>query len=213
MSYKVAYIDEVDSDIRSFKRSVLLRANTKFEVIVIKPNDDINETVKEILASSVDAIVSDFKLSEEAPTVHYNGSDIIKAILDIREDFPVFILTSFEQDAEDKGSDVNIVYEKVDVQESSKFFDKVILQIKKHKAKIESAEIRILDLKKKQEEDSLTMSEEQELLDLDSLVSKSLDKRGYIKEDIRISSNTDRLQELIKKADDIIDAINKQKNQ
>jgi len=213
MTYKVAYIDEVDVDIRSFKRSVFLRANTKFEVIVVKPKDDIDETVKEILSSSVDAVVSDFKLSEEAPTVHYNGSDIIKAILKIREDFPVFILTSFEQDAEDKGSDVNIVYEKVEVQESPKFFDKVVLQIKKHKAKIESAEIRIIELKKQQQYSSLTMSEEQELLDLDSIVSKSLDKRGFIKEDIRVSSNTDRLQELIKKADDIIDAINKQKNQ
>ena len=162
MNYKVAYIDEVDSDIRSFKRSVLLRANTKFEVVVVKPKEDINETVKDILDSSVDAIVSDFKLSEEAPNVHYNGSDIINAILEIREDFPVFILTSFEQDAEDKGSDVNIVYEKVDVQESSKFFDKVIHQIKKHKAKIESAEIRILELKEKQKDDTLTMSEEQE---------------------------------------------------
>jgi DNA-binding NarL/FixJ family response regulator len=211
MNYKVAYIDEVDSDIRSFKRSVLLRANTKFEVVVVKPKEDINETVKDILDSSVDAIVSDFKLSEEAPNVHYNGSDIINAILEIREDFPVFILTSFEQDAEDKGSDVNIVYEKVDVQESSKFFDKVIHQIKKHKAKIESAEIRILELKEKQKDDTLTMSEEQELLDLDSLVSKSLDKRGFIKDDIRVSTNTDRLQALINKADDIIEAINKQK--
>lgn len=212
MNYKVAYIDEVDSDIRSFKRSVLLRANTKFEVVVIKPKEDINETVREILSSSVDAIVSDFKLSEEAPMVHYNGSDVINAILGIREDFPVFILTSFEQDAEDKGSDVNIVYEKVDVQESSKFFDKVVHQIKKHKAKIESAETRLIELKEKQKNTSLTMTEEQELLDLDSLVSKSLDKRGFIKEDIRVSSNTDRLKALIKKADNIIDAINKQKN-
>ena len=61
MNYKVAYIDEVDSDIRSFKRSVLLRANTKFEVIVVKPKEDINETVKDIFAASVDAIVSDLK--------------------------------------------------------------------------------------------------------------------------------------------------------
>ncbi|WP_437371252.1 hypothetical protein [Maribacter litoralis] len=211
MNYKVAYIDEVDSDIRSFKRSVLLRANTKFEVIVIKPKEDINETVEEILASSVDAIVSDFKLSEEAPQIHYNGSDIINAVLRIRDNFPVFILTSFEQDAEDKGSDVNIVYEKVDVQESSKFFDKVVHQIKKHKSKIESAELRILELKKRQKDNPLTMSEEQELIDLDSLVSNSLDKRGFIQNDIKVSSNTDRLQALINKADDIINAINNKK--
>jgi hypothetical protein len=213
MSYKVVYIDEVDADIRSFTRSVALRANVKFEVIAVKPKEDIAETVVEIFSNFPDAIVADFRLSEEAPDVHYNGSDVIKEILSIRENFPVFILTSFEEDAEDKGFDVNIIYEKVDVQESSKFFDKVILQIKKHKAKIESAEIRILELKQIQQKNPLTMSEEQELIDLDSLVSKSLDKRGFIKDDIRTSSNTDRLQTLIKKADDIIDAINKQEEQ
>jgi DNA-binding NarL/FixJ family response regulator len=213
MSYKVVYIDEVDADIRSFKRSVALRANEKFEVIPIKPKEDILETVEEIFSAFPDAVVADFRLSEEAPEVHYNGADVIKEILTIREDFPVFILTSFEEDAEDKGFDVNIIYEKVDVQESSKFFDKVILQIKKHKARIESAEVRIIELQKKLSEESLTSSEEQELMDLDSLVSKSLDKRGFIQENIRISSNTDRLQALIKKADDIIEAISKQKNQ
>ena len=46
MSYKVAYIDEVDSDIRSFKRSVLLRANTKFEVIVIDNHSNDNKFVE-----------------------------------------------------------------------------------------------------------------------------------------------------------------------
>ena len=209
MSYKVVYIDEVDADIRSFKRSVALRANEKFDVISVKPKEDIIETVREIFSNFPDAIVADFRLSEEAPDVHYNGSDVIKEILSIRENFPVFILTSFEEDAEDKGFDVNIIYEKVEVQESSKFFDKVILQIKKHKSKIESAEIRIIELKKIQKDSSLTMSEEQELIDLDSLVSKSLDKRGFIKKDIKVSTNTDRLQALIKKADDIIDAINK----
>ena len=212
MSYKVVYIDEVDADIRSFKRSMALRANEKFEIIAIKPREEISETIDEVFSAFPDAIVADFRLSEEAPQVHYNGSDVIKEILSIRENFPVFILTSFEEDAEDKGFDVNIIYEKVDVQESSKFFDKVILQIKKYKARIESAEIRILELRKKMLEDSLTSSEEQELMDLDSLVSKSLDKRGYIQEDLKISSNTDRLQALIKKADDIIDAINNNKS-
>lgn len=146
MKYKVAYIDEVDRDVRSFKRSVFLRANEKFDVITIKPKTSVEDTVLEVFEQFADAVVADFRLSEEDPTVHYNGSDIIKQVLSIRKDFPVFILTSFEDDAVDKGFDVNIVYEKKDIQSDSKFFDKVIIQIKKHKAKIESAEIRLLEL-------------------------------------------------------------------
>lgn len=209
MSYKVAYIDEMDSDIRSFKRSVLLRANEKFEVVAIKPKAEIKETVSVIFENFVDAVVADFRLSEEDPTIHYNGSDLIKEILNIREDFPVFILTSFEDDAVDKGFDVNIVYEKIDVQETSKFFDKVILQIKKYKAKIESAELRILELSDKRKNDLLSNSEEQELLELDSLVEKSLDKKSKLPIDLKISSNSKRLEELLTKADKIIEAIKK----
>lgn len=209
MNYKVAYIDEMDSDIRSFKRSVLLRANEKFEVVAIKPRADINETVSLIFENFVDAVVADFRLSEEDPTVHYNGSDLIKEVLNIRDDFPVFILTSFEDDAVDQGFDVNIVYEKVDVQETSKFFDKVILQIKKHKAKIESAELRILELTEKRKNTPLTNSEEQELLELDSLIEKSLDRKSKMPTDLKASTNSERLEELLNKADKIIEAINK----
>lgn len=209
MSFKVAYIDEMDSDIRSFKRSVLLRANEKFDVVSIKPKADIHETVSLIFENFVDAVVADFRLSEEDPTIHYNGSDLIKEVLFIREDFPVFILTSFEDDAVDKGFDVNIVYEKIDVQETSKFFDKVILQIKKYKAKIESAEIRILELTEKRKTTPLTNSEEEELLELDYLIEKSLDKKSKIPIDLKDSTNSDRLKELINKADEIIEAINK----
>lgn len=209
MSYKVAYIDEMDSDIRSFKRSVLLRANEKFEVVAIKPRADISETVSLIFENFVDAVVADFRLSEEDPTVHYNGSDLIKEILNVREDFPVFILTSFEDDAVDQGFDVNIVYEKVDVQETSKFFDKVILQIKKHKAKIETAELKILELTEKRKNTSLTNSEEQELLELDSLIEKSLDRKSKMPTDLKESTNSERLKELLNKADKIIEAINK----
>lgn len=209
MNYKVAYIDEMDSDIRSFKRSVLLRANEKFEVVAIKPKANINDTVSMIFENFVDAVVADFRLSEEDPTVHYNGSDLIKEVINIRDDFPVFILTSFEDDAVDQGFDVNIVYEKVDVQESSKFFDKVILQIKKYKAKIESAELRILELTEKRKNNPLTNSEEQELLELDSLIEKSLDKKSKMPVDLKATTNSERLEELLNKADKIIEAINK----
>uniref|UniRef100_UPI004049EDAA hypothetical protein n=1 Tax=Gelidibacter sp. TaxID=2018083 RepID=UPI004049EDAA len=209
MSYKVAYIDEMDSDIRSFKRSVLLRANEKFEVVAIKPKANILDTVTLIFESFVDAVVADFRLSEEDPTVHYTGSDLIMEVLEVREDFPVFILTSFEDDAVDKGFDVNIVYEKIDVQESSKFFDKVILQIKKHKAKIEAAEIRILELIEKGKKETLTNSEEEELMELDSLVEKSLDNKSKVPLNIKISSNAERLEKLLNKADEIIEAVKK----
>lgn len=209
MKYKVAYIDEVDRDIRSFKRSVLLRANEKFDVITIKPKPSIEETVSEIFENNVNAVVADFRLSEEDPTVHYNGSDVIRTVLNIRKGFPAFILTSFEDDAVDKGFDVNIVYEKKDIQTDSKFFDKVIIQIKKHLAKIESAEIRLLELIEKKKNSSLSFSEEKEFMDLDELIEESLDNRSAIPENLKLFANAEKLESILKKADEIINEVKK----
>jgi hypothetical protein len=214
MKYTVAYIDEVDSDIRSFKRSVLLRSTEKFDVISYKPRPSINETISEIFENHIDAIVADFRLSEEDPLVHYNGSDVIREILNIRIDFPVFILTSFEDDAIDKGFDVNIVYEKKDIQESSKFFEKVIIQIKKHKAKIELAEVRLIELLKKQNEGEITYLEEEELITLDSFIEKTLDRKSSIPNNFKCNSNSERLNKLIDKTDELINEIKlKKKNE
>ncbi|MCY4160837.1 MAG: hypothetical protein OXC92_07125 [Flavobacteriaceae bacterium] len=209
MKYKVVYIDEVDSEIRSFKRSVKLRANEKFDISVVKPKPTIESTVSEIINQFADAVVADFRLSEEAPEVHYNGSTIIEEILKIRKDFPVFILTSFEDDAIDKGFDVNIVYQKKDILSNSKFFDRVVNQIKKHRVKIKNAETRTLELIKKREQKQLSQQEEYELLELDQFIEERLDQRGLITKDLKTITNSKRLKSLLDKADKILEEIKK----
>lgn len=209
MKYKVVYIDEVDSEIRSFKRSVKLRANEKFDISVVKPKPTIESTVSKIINQFADAVVADFRLSEEAPEVHYNGSTIIEEILKIRKDFPVFILTSFEDDAIDKGFDVNIVYQKKDILSNSKFFDRVVNQIKKHRVKIKNAETRILELIKKREQKQLSQQEEYELLELDQFIEERLDQRGLITKDLKTITNSKRLKSLLDKADKILEEIKK----
>ena len=211
MNYRVAYIDEQDADIRSFKRSVLLRSVEKFEVCSVKPKSSIEDTIVEIFDCGVDAVIADFRLSEEDPTVHYNGSDIVREVLNIRAEFPVFILTSFEDDAIDKGFDVNIVYEKKDIQENGKFFEKVILQIKKHKSKIENAELRLNELLVKKQKEPLNNREEEELIELDSLIEKTLDKRNSIPADFKKITNTEKLRELINKTDELIREVKSKK--
>lgn len=211
MKYKVAYIDEQDADIRSFKRSVLLRSAEKFEVFSVKPKSSIEDTITEIFEGDVDAVIADFRLSEEDPTVHYNGSDIVREVLNIRAEFPVFILTSFEDDAIDKGFDVNIVYEKKDIQENGKFFEKVILQIKKHKSKIENAELRLKELIEKRQKGPLNNREEEELIELDSMIEKTLDKRNSIPPDFKTITNTEKLNELINKTEELIKEVKSKK--
>lgn len=197
--YKIAYVDESASDTRKFQRF----SYNYFEVIPIIPNDTIEETCKAILESHVDAIISDFDFSEQLSTVHYDGTDLVSLFLKKREDFPVFILTSYEDDAISKGEDVNIIYEKKEMDEGEKFLERVKAQIKKYKHKLETEENRLLELISESKKRKLNATEMEELSELDSKIEKALDKESRIPNILRGDKEASDLAELLKKVDEL----------
>lgn len=200
--YKIAYIDESEADIRRFQRF----SYNYFEVIPFIPKDTIEETCNDILESHVDAIVSDFEFSEQLSTVHYDGTNLVSEFLKKRENFPVFILTSFEDDAISKGDDVNIIYEKKEMDEGEKgekFLERVKAQIEKYKHKLETKENRLLELITESKKRKLDAFEKQELAELDSKIEKALDKESQIPNILRDDNEATELSELLKKVDEL----------
>lgn len=197
--YKVAYIDESEADIRRFQRF----SYNYFEVIPFIPKDSIEETCKDILEVHVDAVISDFEFAEQLSTVHYDGTDLVSLFLKKRENFPVFILTSFEGDAILKGEDVNIIYEKKEMDQGEKFLERVKLQIEKYKHKIETDERRIIELISESKKRKLDAFEKQELSELDSKIEKALDKESQIPNILREDKEATDLSELLKKVDEL----------
>lgn len=200
--YKIAYIDESEADIRRFQRF----SYNYFEVIPFIPKDTIEETCNDILESHVDAIVSDFEFSEQLSTVHYDGTNLVSEFLKKRENFPVFILTSFEDDAISKGEDVNIIYEKKEMDEGEKgekFLERVKAQIEKYKHKLETEENRLLELIAESKKRKLNAFEKQELAELDSKIEKALDKESQIPNILRDDNEANELSELLKKVDEL----------
>jgi hypothetical protein len=200
--YKVAYIDEAEPDIRRFQRF----AYNFFEVIPFIPKDSIEETCNAILESHVDAIISDFEFSEQLSSIHYDGTNLVSLILKKRENFPVFILTSFEDDAVSKGEDVNIIYEKKEMDEGEKgekFLERVKAQIDKYKHKLEVDEKKLLELIAESKKRKLNAFEIQELSELDSKIEKALDKESQIPNILRDDKEAEDLAELLKKVDEL----------
>ncbi|CAN5353472.1 hypothetical protein BH09BAC5_BH09BAC5_26940 [soil metagenome] len=195
--YKIAYVDESDADTRKFQRF----SYNYFEVVPIIPNDSIEETCNAILESHVDAIISDFDFSEQLSTIHYDGTDLVSLFLKKREDFPVFILTSYEDDAISKGEDVNIIYEKKEMDEGEKFLERVKAQIEKYKHKLETEENRLLELISESKKRKLNATEIEELSELDSKIEKALDKESRIPNILRADKEASDLAELLKKVD------------
>lgn len=197
--YKIAYIDESEADTRRFQRF----SYNYFEVIPFIPKDSIEETCNAILEAHVDAVISDFEFAEQLSTVHYDGTDLVSLFLKKREDFPVFILTSFEGDAILKGEDVNIIYEKKEMDQGEKFLERVKLQIEKYKHKIETDEKRIIELIAESKKRKLDAFEKQELSELDSKIEKALDKESQIPNILREDEEANDLSELLKRIDEL----------
>jgi hypothetical protein len=205
--HRIAYIDESDSDIRRFQRFSF----NHFEVVALIPKPDINETCNDILTANIEAIVSDFEFAEQLSTIHYDGTDLVSLFLKKREGFPVFILTSFEDDAISKGEDVNIIYEKKEMETGQKFLEKIKNQIEKYKAKLKKNEDRLLWLIQQSKSRKLDSFEIEELIKLDSLIEKSLDNESQIPNILRDDKEAKDLTELLKKVDDLTKKLDKGK--
>jgi len=205
MKFRIAYIDEDQTDIRRFQRF----SYNFFDVIPIIPKDSIEDTCNEILESNVDAIISDFDFAEQLTTVHYDGTDLVSLFLKKREGFPVFILTSYEEDAISKGEDVNIIYEKKEMDEGEMFLERVKAQIEKYRHKLEKDEARLLELIAKSKKRRLDAIEIEELAELDSKIEKSLDIESRITNLLRDDKEASELSELLKKVDELAKSLGK----
>lgn len=194
--YNLIYVDEEKSARNEFMREL----HTDFDITPVEPIHDIDEFIDFILKSNCDGVVTDFRLNEHS-TVGYTGTELVDRLLEVREDFPVFVLTGFPNGDGDVAiahvPDANIVYDKNDLKEERKkslFRDKININIRLHKERISKAERRIEELIAKGE---LTAKEESELVYLDSFLEKSIDKQSSIPESVKQQFLEHKFDELI----------------
>ncbi|WP_422861305.1 hypothetical protein [Flagellimonas sp. W118] len=201
--YRIGYIDESPEDVRAFQRY----ASNHFEVVPIDPKGDIEEMITDIFDSKVRALIVDFDLSEHNNTVHYSGADLVELMHSKVENFPIFILTSYAEDAENKGDDVNIVYEKTLMfEKDERFLNRIKIQIEKFEFKINEKEEKLLSLLNKQ---NLDENEETEIIKLNFEIEKTLDKLNAKPLVQFTPTNEARLKSLIEKVDNLINKIKK----
>ena len=215
--FKVAYIDELGEDIREFQRF----ADDTFDIVPITPVKELDELVSTILDEHVDAIVVDFNLIEfdKTNTINYQGSDVVDRISEKLEDFPIFILTSYDEDAIDNNEDARIVFEKKimyaskeqpEIYEAGIKFKKLInKQIEKYQLRIQEAETKLLVLIEESKTRPLNAFEEQELIKLDGEIERAFDKESQIPDRVREILEEDKLSKLLNKVDELAKKLNK----
>lgn len=211
MKYKVLFIDEEkrqQDEFADFMDSYLERV----ELVCRFPLSGLEETIALIDEIHPDAVVSDFKLNDIKDDIKYNvsfdGSELMDAYLAERPGFPCFVLTSFDDQAIYRSHDLNIVYLKRDLSPSKDdkitFADRIIQKIVCYQTEIAQAQERLNELMELRRTDKATSKDEQELIELDTFLERSLGRKTQVPEGMKELSNMARLNDLIGKAEEIL---------
>lgn len=223
MTYRILFIDEERMAHRSFKKDFLDKNKERFSGEYIFPMATLEEMMGKIFEINPDAVLTDFSLNDKKDdlptiyTVEYNGGEVARELLSRRRNFPVFIATSLGDEAARGGFDVKLIYEKYgsfkesknedhgasDIQHLS-FADKIFYDVQSHKRFLATASEEFDALIEKRELEELSLSDETRIIELDSILESYIDMKSKIPDELRITSNIKRLDDLISKAEQIL---------
>lgn len=170
----IAYVDEHD-DARADFFTDAYQSGLFSEVHVLAPEATLPEMIDKLFELEIDALISDFQLSEATP-VDYNGEILVEALLARRAGFPCFIQTSFDDAALKAADDVNRVYSKnpkASAGGRDQFLQRIILQIERHRMRLaawqaELGELLALDRA------GLNAAQVDRIVELDELIESNM---------------------------------------
>jgi hypothetical protein len=220
--FRVLFIDEEQDSLDDFLDYVEASSRgSEIEPLTELPLEDLDLMIEKIMSLNPDAIIADFNLNEKRVdidyNVPYNGTELLEAFLSIREGFPFFILTAFDEIAINETEDVNKVYVKNILHNSHKenafkakvtFLDRVIASINHYRSKLEKSEEDLLKLLEKKQAGKTNYEDEEKIIELDSFIEKSIDGTSSIPKVHKTSTNVERLGELLNKVDELINKVN-----
>lgn len=181
----IAYVDEAKDERDNFFVDAYDSGLFK-EIFLLHPESNIDELVNKLLDLQIDALVTDFNLSEAGP-LNYNGEQLVSAFLAVRSDFPCFIRTSYDEDALASSDDVNRVYSKNVVHDESAgryLFKRIAKQIEHYRQRVIGWQNELETLMN-QAPESRNGEDVARILVLDSKIEASLGKDMAIPDHIK----------------------------
>lgn len=219
MKYRIGIIDDDETKITQLLTYIKLALNDEdgnlikdkykgieLEPFSIKLVNKVELMVNEICYSKPDALVVDFKLSSQQ-NISYTGIALAKAVDKKLRGFPLFMLTSYQDDLyTNECFDVYQVFDfdryLEDENERLEINSKIIEQIKKYKRTIMSWR---KEFEKLLPQAGKSSNIDERILELDGLIENSINGNSAlslkVKKDL---GDTKRLKELIDKLDLLI---------
>ena len=164
------------------------------------------DTVERIIESGVDAVIIDYKLSSQQ-SISYSGVTLAKELNLRLWNFPIFVLTTYQDDLFDHELfDSYLVFDFDryigDDQERIEFNSKLIEQIKKYRVERENCKSELESLLPRAGESA---SIDARILELDSQLERSIYGNAAISLPIKKDFTAEKINELISKIDSLIE--------
>lgn len=205
---RLGYLDE-----DKWNRNTFFRVFKKdFEVIMLDDNSkllSVDMVLAEIENLKLDVLAVDFRLADNG-WVPFNGDEVVKAIWDKRRYFPVFMLTSYVDNALEKMENVFLVNDKDGLSDST-----MVAQLKKQISSSVDTYHRIIDEKNKrfrelveaQKSGQMKDEEEKELLRLNIEMNYMDPNSNPLTPDMMQTSSVNELHELVDLARNLVKSI------
>ncbi|MCY4184280.1 MAG: hypothetical protein OXC82_13185 [Rhodobacteraceae bacterium] len=202
MTCFIAYIDEKEDERDNFFTDANQFGFKEEEIKLVDPEPwkDPEKLIEYLLEDHIDVLIIDYFLSEVAE-LNYSGKDLADHLLRLRPGFPCFVLTSFEVNAINDSSDVNLVYSK-----NSQYFERVKKQVQNYQTRIKGWEKKLLELLDVPISER-TAPQIEKIVELDHLIENALGGENILSnrvkevlwEDIKIRKDLiEKTEELIK---------------
>ena len=195
---RLGYLDEDKGNRNTFFRVF----KKDFEVIMLEDNSkllSVDMVLAEIENLKLDVLAVDFRLADSG-WGPFNGDEVVKAIWDKRRYFPVFMLTSYVNNALEKMENVFLVNDKDGLSDST-----MVVQLKKQISSSVDTYHRIIDEKNKrlrelveaQKSGQMNGEEEKELLKLNVELNYMDPNSNPLTPDMMQTSSVKELHELV----------------
>lgn len=216
--FKIGIIDDDSSKVtqimikltEGFSKATYEKQNKysmfQFNPVELEIMDDLEGMIQQVIKERLDCVLVDYKLSSYK-NVDYSGVEFAKALGEALFDFPIFIITSYEDDlfvneifnayqVFDFARYLNEESERIEI--NYKIIEQILKTVKQRKKWEDEIKILLPLAGTSQEIDS-------KLLELDSNLERSINGNNSIPSKMKRDLDSNKLNELLNKIDIILD--------
>lgn len=203
--FTVGYLDEEEQWKLVFRSSL----KSDFNIVLLDLPEKASDIWQIVEEEKLDALVVDFLLNESGK-VTYKGNDVVKDIRSHNLHLPMFVITSYEDNAIELCEDIFIVRGKemlTDPQKLSLFKKMLSRAINTYNQLISEANATILEINRKLEKGMRLSAEEEETRFRAERFLSELNIPDSFDSNMLTSAYSSQLQSLIDAANKIVDSI------